>query len=99
MQGVECQQHLHPAEHKDRTITITGRGGIHNKQGPHRGVHHLTPGITLQIDPVQILSIGMNQTRPIARREVAIRTMVAERPVRVRRQVQAQTVERGVEIN
>ena len=72
MQEAECQQHLQLAEHKDRKITITGRGEIHNKRvRPHRGVHHLTPGIIIQIDPVQILSIDMIQTRPIARREVA----------------------------
>ncbi len=70
-----------------------------NRVHPHRGVHHLTPGIILQIGPVQIRSIDMIQTRPIARREVAVRTMVAEAPVRVRRQVQAQTVDRGVGIN
>ena len=99
MQEAECHQHLHPVEHKGRRITITGRGGIHNNRVPHRGVHHLTPGIILQIDPVQILSIGMIQSRPIARREVAVRTMVVEAPVRVRRQVQAQTVDRGVGIN
>ena len=100
MRAAECQQHLHLAEHKDRTITITGRGGMHNKQVRlHRGTRHLTPGIILQIDPVQIRSIDMIQTRPIiARREAAVRSMVEE-PVRVRRQVQARTVDLGVGIN
>ena len=99
MLEAECQQHLHLVEHKDRKNTITGRGELHNKRvRPHQGIHHLTPGI-IQIDPVQILSIGTIQTRPIiARREAAVRSMVEE-PVRVRRQAQARTVDRGVGIN
>ena len=99
-----AEEFLRPEEVllKGRRTIITGHGGIHSNHLIRilRGIHQMMHGTIRGRDRVRILSIGMIQIQLLARREATVPLMVAveEQRVRVRRQVQDQMEERGVEI-
>jgi hypothetical protein len=97
MQEEECQQRLHLAEHKDRKIIITGRGGVRSKRNHQilQEVHLKIPGTIGTITQI----VHGTTTQPDLVMILHRDPEEVVQHVKARPRVQAQTVEREVEIN